>query len=456
VTAEQGDGQDRGADSRASAEHAAEPRDRETYASDIRSTTSQETDSTAANEDRPGAVPDAQTQPGPAETGQLAEPRPRDEYAADLRAARPGDSQEAGTAASAEARQPQATPHETSETGATSQPDAPGDGLPADSASPAAAEQNLSETATAGAPAREQQPPSDPDRAAGQPASEYTTSAATTPAATDQPAQPDPGTVQAESQATDAMHHDQPQETLTATPDNSEQRLPGTGSKASAGTEEAERASADDRSDQGEPDSTSGGRPPAENTAGADAAYRPPAEENQTHRGRPDSPAGQADQPDQPASHGPITHYHGEFKGQQIGLYTDGTRWAPGDRQQGENVVGEKPEKSPGDISDLPPTGDQLIDSAGEDSSRAERLRHQLYEASGDILDTLDKTADTAHDMLARPQLRGHDVSPAGGPYVSPAPHDGIEADSVLTAAFVAGLLADRCVRWIRQHWKRP
>jgi hypothetical protein len=72
------------------------------------------------------------------------------------------------------------------------------------------------------------------------------------------------------------------------------------------------------------------------------------------------------------------------------------------------------------------------------------------------IVCSLDKTADTVHDMLARPQLSGHDISPVGEPYVSPAQHHGIEAGSVLTAAFVAGLLADRIARWIRQHWKRP
>jgi hypothetical protein len=249
VTAEQRDGQDRGAGNRASAEDAAEPRGRESYASDIRSAASQQTDSPAATDDRPGAAPDTQTQPGPAETRLLTEPRLRDEYAPDLRA---------------------------------------------------------------------------------------------------------------------------------------------------------------------------------------------------------------ASQPDQPASHGPITHYHGEFRGQQIDLYTDGTRWAPGDRQEGENVAGKTPGTSPGDLSGLPPPGDQLVDTAGEDASLAERLRRETYQNSGDLMDVLDKSGTTMQDVFSRPQPSGHDVSPVGGPYVAPAPHYGIQSGDVLSAVFVAGLLADRIVGWLRQRGKRP
>jgi hypothetical protein len=47
-----------------------------------------------------------------------------------------------------------------------------------------------------------------------------------------------------------------------------------------------------------------------------------------------------------------------------------------GDRQVGVPVVGEKPGKSPGDTSDLPPIGKELMEGAKDDKlSRFERTR---------------------------------------------------------------------------------
>ena len=43
-----------------------------------------------------------------------------------------------------------------------------------------------------------------------------------------------------------------------------------------------------------------------------------------------------------------------------------------------------------------------------------------------------------------------------GGPHVVPVPQVGIAVGDVVTAFYVAGLLADTSVRWLRQHWNRP
>jgi hypothetical protein len=102
------------------------------------------------------------------------------------------------------------------------------------------------------------------------------------------------------------------------------------------------------------------------------ASGRQPGEAG-SHRDQPsigDGPANDAD-PGQPADQGSITHYHGEFKGQHVDLFTDGTRWAPGDRVPGENAVGQKPDRSPGDTSDLPSSGEQLLDMEDDKLSRS-------------------------------------------------------------------------------------
>ena len=151
-------------------------------------------------------------------------------------------------------------------------------------------------------------------------------------------------------------------------------------------------------------------------------------------------------------SQGNITHYHGEFKGQPVDLYTDGTRWSPGDQERGENVVGEKPDKSPGDTSDLPPTGEQLVDTAGDSGSRLERLRRELYRHSGDAQDALEKNTSLVHDVFSRPPTSSLEVSPVNRPSISETSHYGADAGSVATAALVLAVLIDRGVHRLVRH----
>lgn len=62
--------------------------------------------------------------------------------------------------------------------------------------------------------------------------------------------------------------------------------------------------------------------------------------------------------PDRPGGPGGITHYHGEFKGQALDLYTDGARWATGSREEGVEIVGQQPDRSPdGSGCGQPPAG---------------------------------------------------------------------------------------------------
>jgi hypothetical protein len=164
--------------------------------------------------------------------------------------------------------------------------------------------------------------------------------------------------------------------------------------------------------------------------------------------------SGEADSPSSDPS-ATITHYHSDFKDQPVDLYTDGTRWATGERVDGENVVGEKPDRSPGDTSDLPPSGEELAETAGDgESSRLERLRRELYRHSDDAQDALEKNANLVHDVFSRPPTSSLEVSPVHRPYISEMPHYGADAGSVATAAFVLGVVIDRGVHQLMQNWQ--
>jgi hypothetical protein len=130
---------------------------------------------------------------------------------------------------------------------------------------------------------------------------------------------------------------------------------------------------------------------------------------------------------------GMLTHYHSEFKDQPVDLYTDGSRWAAGERVDGENVVGEKPDKSPGDTSDLPPTGEQLISMESDKASRAERMRQEGYREAGDVLDVTSKWTDVAHGLLARDRPSGH-AEISTRPEISAVPHQGINPGDAASA----------------------
>lgn len=156
---------------------------------------------------------------------------------------------------------------------------------------------------------------------------------------------------------------------------------------------------------------------------------------------------------DPPPDAGCITHYYGEFKGQALDLYTDGVRWAPGDRKEGDEIVSQKPDRShPDDPTDQPASGDDLLEPAGEDASRADRFRRELYRHSDDAQDAIEKNSNLVHDVFARPPASGHEVSPVNAPYVSQPPQYSLEAGAAATAALALGIVLDRGVRRLARH----
>ena len=160
--------------------------------------------------------------------------------------------------------------------------------------------------------------------------------------------------------------------------------------------------------------------------------------------GEADSPSG--------APSATVTHYHSDFKDQPVDLYTDGSRWATGERVDGENVAGERPDRSPGDTSDLPPTGEQLIGMESDKASRAERMRQEGYREAGDVLDVTSKWADVAHDLLARDQPSGH-AEISTRPEISPAPHHGINPGDAASALLLFTALGAEAIGLGVKNW---
>jgi hypothetical protein len=122
-----------------------------------------------------------------------------------------------------------------------------------------------------------------------------------------------------------------------------------------------------------------------------------------------------------------------------------GTRW-----EQGANVVGDKPDKSPGDRSDLPPTGEELLDMDSDKLSRAEQFRREFYKEAGDVVDAVEKEGGMVIDLTERPPTGSHTEVPSHQPAVSlPADH-ATESGQVALAGLVAGVLVFETARRVR------
>jgi hypothetical protein len=144
-----------------------------------------------------------------------------------------------------------------------------------------------------------------------------------------------------------------------------------------------------------------------------------------------------------------VAHFHAEFKGRPLDLYTDGTRWAAADAPDIEETVSEK-----GDLPDRLPTSEELVKNADEGSSLLERLRREVYEESDDELDILEKEANLVHDVFSRPPTGSYEGTAPNHSYIHGTQPSGIDAGSVATAVFTLGLVIDRTARWAMQHYE--
>jgi hypothetical protein len=121
-------------------------------------------------------------------------------------------------------------------------------------------------------------------------------------------------------------------------------------------------------------------------------------------------------------------------------------------RDRGTNVVGDKPDKSPGDTSDLPPTGADLLDMEGKDGSRADKFRNRFYGELEDVIDSTKNQVETVNDLLARPSPTGHpevpfNSGPAFGPEIPQ--HASVDPSSITEMCMVLGVIGFQAARWI-------
>jgi len=114
-------------------------------------------------------------------------------------------------------------------------------------------------------------------------------------------------------------------------------------------------------------------------------------------------------------------------------------------RDSGMNVVGDKPDRSPDDTSDLPPTGEQLAEMEGDKKSRFQDLWHEAEkeDALDGIHSELEADANTLHDWLAARPPGGHAEQPVPvSPWIGPQVADhAIDAGNAATACLALGFV---------------
>jgi hypothetical protein len=125
--------------------------------------------------------------------------------------------------------------------------------------------------------------------------------------------------------------------------------------------------------------------------------------------------------------------------------------------EQGSNTVGEKPDRSPGDTSDLPPTGTELLDMDNDNLSRFEKLRKETYKEIDDIFDVTEKDGGTLKDLFDRPPTANHTEIPTGHPVIDQTPTSGVDSGHVVTAGLVVGIIGletARAISHIGEKWR--
>jgi hypothetical protein len=125
-----------------------------------------------------------------------------------------------------------------------------------------------------------------------------------------------------------------------------------------------------------------------------------------------------------------------------------------GKREQGQNAVGHRPDRSPADFSDLPPPCDKLIEMESSKKSRFSGLLHEAEKEDTvhDLYDVLDEDGTTVQRLLSARPPEGHAEQPVPvpSPHVTPwAPEHGIEGGNAATAVLAAGIVTIHAVRWI-------
>jgi hypothetical protein len=204
------------------------------------------------------------------------------------------------------------------------------------------------------------------------------------------------------------------------------------------------------------------GQPELRSAAGPGTRDRSPAETlnradyNQARHARPAieraaAPPEKQDHansgPPQRADGDSVRALYGEYLGNSTTIDITG----PG-RDRGTNVVGEKPDKSPGDTGDLPPKGTDLLETEDKGESRGDKFRKKLNDDIGDVIDLEKDGVETVKNLMERPSPAGHPEMPVNSRPVfgSEIPQHGtVDAGSVAELGLVLGVVGFQAGRWI-------
>ena len=122
-------------------------------------------------------------------------------------------------------------------------------------------------------------------------------------------------------------------------------------------------------------------------------------------------------------------------------------------REQGTTAVSDKPDRSPGDTRDFPPTGEQLVEIDDQKASRAERARKEFLskENLGDAFDATDKWAKTGQDLFSRLPTGQHVEVPTHEPVITMMQHQEVDSGSVAAAGLALGIIGAEFFQWGRR-----
>jgi hypothetical protein len=204
----------------------------------------------------------------------------------------------------------------------------------------------------------------------------------------------------------------------------------------------------------------------------------------------PARPAAQGEHPDQAA----LTRIHWDFQGTSSDIYSNGTRSAylsspsdmthlgplgsegaqptkgepaalphdagrylsTGERQVGIPYVGEKPDKSPSDTSDLPPSGKELAEGAEDDKlSRFERVRRAAedQEILRDVPDAITEQGNAWQHALAKMPPEGHSVQVVHDhPHHAETTADHATVGDIASTGVMLGIVLFEGGRWLAGH----
>jgi hypothetical protein len=123
-------------------------------------------------------------------------------------------------------------------------------------------------------------------------------------------------------------------------------------------------------------------------------------------------------------------------------------------RDQGVNTVGAKPGESPGELSGLPPAGDELAEMESSKKSRFSELfgEAEKEENLDGLHDAAEEYSSTVQRWLSARPPEGHAEQhvPTHHPYVTPwGPDHGVEGGDAAGAVLMAGILTVHMARWI-------